>query len=641
MSTAQATAKQHEFSADMKQLMKIVTSALYSNRDIFIRELLSNACDANEKCRFGFTSGQFQSDDESALTIKVGIDAKAKTLTIADTGIGMNHDELIANLGTIAHSGTRAFLEQCSQSQSQDADANKGQLIGQFGVGFYSAFVVADRVTLHTRRVDAGENESWLWESDGSGCFSITPKPKSQRGTVITMYLKDEHTSYLDGWKVEQVIKQYSDYLPYDIELSQAHPEPSQDDKQDAKIPEPRIINHGKAIWLRSKKSVTEEQYKSFFSYINGMGDPLAWTHNHVEGKLEYKTLLYIPEQAPFDLWHREHKRGLKLYVNRVFIMDKVEQFLPMYLRFIVGVVDSSDLDLNVSREILQNSPAIDTIKSACVKRVLGMLKSMSEQDNDRYQRFWDQYGQVMKEGVGEDFANKEALLKLYRFASTNGQDQQNVSFDDYISRMNANQEHIYYLIAETYEAAKDSPHLERLLKKGVEVLLLSDRVDEWLVSHVNEYEGKTLKSVTKGDLGAIGDQDDDKAKARSEQAQKNHEPVLDRVKKALGDQVKDVQWSSRLADSPSCIIADEADLSMNLKRMLKDAGQAMPDVKPILELNPEHVFMSHLTNEQSEAQFDRWAQVLLDSAMLAEGGKLDNPSRFVKSFNALIEAML
>ena len=530
------------FGADVPKLMDIVTNALYTDKDIVIRELLSNASDALEKLRYGLISGQYKDEEDMPLQVMVHIDPKARTITFSDAGIGMDEKDLQENLGTIARSGTKNFLQAMEGAKDPQASTN---MIGQFGVGFYSAFVVADRVTVHTRKVASKKGQGFLWSSDAKSGYSIEPLPRSERGTTITLHLKSDENKFLDIWQVEQVIKKYSDFLPFDILLS-AEADKSQapsseeaaDDDASEATDEPRVINHGKAIWLRAKKDVKKEEYIEFYKHLKGSGDPLAWVHNHVDGaKLSYKTLMYIPEQAPFDLWMREQKRGLKLYVNRVFIMDHVEQFLPMYLRFVSGVVDCSDLQLNVSRELLQKNPAIETIRQGCTKRILSMLTTMAEKDSERYQRFWSIFGQVLKEGIGEDFANKEILSKLCRFATTASDTaDQHVSLADYVGRMKDNQKHIYYITADSYSSAKQSPHLEIFKKHDIEVLLLHDRVDEWFASHCREFEGKSLKSVAKGALDDIdaAQDDDDKAKQEEKRSkkQKTMEPLVKRIEK-------------------------------------------------------------------------------------------------------------
>lgn len=621
-----------QFETEVAQLLKLVTHSLYSNKEIFLRELISNASDAADKLRFEALSDSDLFEGDSELKIWVDIDDKAKTVTIRDNGIGMSREEVIKNIGTIAKSGTRDFIESLGKSEAKDRN-----LIGQFGVGFYSAFVVADKVTVKTRRAGLVANQGVCWESSGEGNYTIENIDMSSRGTEITLHIKDDEKEFLDGMRLRTIIRKYSDHILLPIIMMKA-PLPG-DDKEEEKAPEEEVVNRATALWTMPKSKVKEEEYKELYKHIaHDFEDPMLWGHNRVEGKLEYISLLYIPSRAPFDLWNREHQRGLKLYVKRVFVMDDAEQLLPMYLRFVRGIVDSSDLPLNVSREILQSNKVIDSIRSGCVKRVLSMLEDLAEKDKDKYQKFWDQFGQVIKEGPAEDYANKDRIAKLLRFASTES-DLQNVSLDNYVSRMKDGQEAIYYVTADSLAAAKNSPHLEIFKKKGIEVLLLSDRIDEWLTAHMQEFDGKKLQSVTKGDLD-LSKLDGEEEKASEEekkQQETDFDSVLKQVKEILGERIKEARLTHRLTDSPACLVAEENEMGMHLQRMLEQAGQEVPMVKPILELNPDHPIVVSLRDEQDDAQFGEWTHLLFEQAMLAEGGKLQDPGAFVKRLNKFL----
>ena len=630
--TATSSRETLGFQAEVKQLLQLMIHSLYSNREIFLRELISNASDACDKLRFEalHNAGLFEGDSDFA--IRIGFDKEAKTLTLADNGIGLSRDEAVANLGTIAKSGTREFFSQLTGDQQKDA-----HLIGQFGVGFYSSFIVADKVTVVTRRAGLPADQAVRWESDGSGEFTVEMVEKAGRGTEITLHLKEGQEDLLSGWKLRQIVRKYSDHIVQPIVMKK---EDWDKDKNEQVITaEDETVNKASALWARSKNDITIDEYKEFYKHVgHDFEDPLAWAHARVEGKSEYTQLLYIPARAPFDLWDRNARHGIKLYVRRIFIMDDAEQLMPIYLRFVRGVVDSADLPLNVSREILQESKDIEAIRKGCTNKVLGMLDDLAENDKEKYATFWGEFGRVLKEGVGEDSANKEKIAKLLRFASTLADTKdETVSLADYIGRMKEGQEKIYYVSAETFNAAKNSPHLEIFRKKGIEVILLSDRVDEWVVSHLTEFEGKELVSVAKGGLD-LGKLEDEAEKKEQESAAGEFEELTDKIAKSLGERVKEVRVTHRLTDSPACLVADEHGMSANLARILKAAGQAAPDAKPILEINPQHPVVLRLKYE--EKKFDDWAAVLFDQALLAEGGQLDDPATFVKRINDLMMTM-
>ena len=622
------------FEAETKQLLHLVAHSLYSNKEVFMRELVSNASDAADKLRYEALADNALFEGDSDLKIWVKFNKDTNTITITDNGIGMTRDDVIANLGTIARSGTRAFKELLSGDQAKDS-----QLIGQFGVGFYSAFIVADKVVVKTRRAGMQADQGVYWESDGHGEYIIKNIDKRSRGTEITLYMKKEDDEFVDGYRLRNIIRKYSDHILLPIVMDKIDLET--DDKKDDKeivIAEEEVVNQANALWTLSKSDITDEQYQDLYKHIShDFQEPLAWTHNRVEGKNEYISLLYIPKHAPFDLWNREQQRGLKLYVKRVFIMDDAEQLMPMYLRFVKGIVDSSDLPLNISREILQSNRTIDTIKSGCVKRVLSLLESMASNEVEKYNEFWKEFGEVLKEGPAEDFANKDRIAKLLRFNSTHadGEDVM-TSLEDYVSRMKEGQKAIYYIVADSYNAAKYSPLLEVFKKKGVEVLLMHHRVDEWLVSHLHEFEGKSLQSVSKGALD-LGELDDKETKEKQEADAKEFSSTTDRIKKALGDRVKDVRVTHRLTDSPSCVVFDENDMTGHMARLLQAAGQMAPESKPILELNPEHAIILKIKDESNDATLERWARLLLGQALLAEGETLKNPAEFIKDVNELL----
>lgn len=609
------------FQTEVKQLLQLMIHSLYSNREIFLRELISNASDACDKLRFEALHNDALYENASDLNIRVSFDKAARTLTITDSGIGMNRDEVIANLGTIAKSGTREFFTKLSGDQQKDA-----HLIGQFGVGFYSAFIVADKVSVLTRRAGEKADQGVRWESDGGGEFSIEMVDRAARGTEITLHLREGQDDLLAGYKLREIIRKYSNHIVQPILMQK---EEWKDGKYET-LAEDETVNQASALWARSKNEITEEQYKEFYKHVgHDFDDPLAWTHARVEGKQEYTQLLYIPGRAPFDMYDRQARHGIKLYVRRVFIMDDAEQLMPQYMRFVRGVVDSADLPLNVSREILQESKDIEAIRKGCTGKVLGLLADLAENDKEKYIKFWGEFGHVLKEGVGEDFANKDKIAGLLRFASTQADTtDETVSLKDYVSRMKDGQEKIYYVTADSFNAAKNSPHLEVFRKKGIEVLLLSARVDEWVVSNLPEFEGKQLVSVAKGglDLGAL---EDAAEKQEQEKQADEFKGLTDKIKTSLADKVKEVRVTHRLTDSPACLVADEHDMSGNLARLLKASGQKAPISQPILEINPAHPVVLRLKGE--EKRFDDWAAVLFDQALLAEGGQLDDPAGFVK----------
>ena len=619
------------FQAEVKQLLHLMIHSLYSNKEIFLRELISNASDAADKLRFEALETPELFENDAELKIRLAFDKEAKTLTISDNGIGMNREEVIQNIGTIARSGTKAFFENLTGDAKKDAN-----LIGQFGVGFYSAFIVADRVTLTTRRAGAPATEAVRWESAGEGDYTLETVEKAGRGTEIVLHLRDSEDNLLNDWQLRSIIRKYSDHIAIPIEMPK---QPTfDDDGNEVKQEGWESVNQASALWARSKSDISEEQYREFYKHVShDYQDPLAWSHARVEGRQEYIELLYLPAKAPFDLWERERKQGVKLYVRRVFIMEDTEKLMPHYLRFVRGVIDSADLPLNVSRELLQSSKDIDAIRAGCVKKVLGLLEDLAEKETEKYQGFWTEFGSVLKEGVGEDFSNRDRIAKLLRFASTHQEsDEQTVSLGDYVSRMKEGQKHIYYITADTTAAARHSPHLEIFAKKGVEVLLLTDRVDEWMLSYLTEFDGKKLSSVAKGalDLDELADAEEKKEQEKVEEALK---PVVERVKTVLAEKVKEVRVTHRLTDSPSCLVVDEYGMSTHLERLLKQAGQKVDSSKPILELNPEHELVKRLDREQSEDRFADLSALLFEQALLAEGGQLADPAQFVKRMNKLL----
>ncbi|MGQ0511219.1 MAG: molecular chaperone HtpG [Betaproteobacteria bacterium] len=619
------------FQAEVKQLLNLMIHSLYSNKEIFLRELISNAADAADKLRFEALADNALYEDDPEPRIRISFDKDARTLTIADNGIGMSRDEVVQNIGTIARSGTKEFVQNLSGDQAKDAN-----LIGQFGVGFYSAFIVADKVTLLTRRAGRPAGEAVRWECNmatEAGAYSIEPAEKAGRGTEVTLHLRAGEDDLLGGWQLRAIVRKYSDHIAVPVVMKKD----GSKEGVTAEAIEEETVNQASALWTRPKADITEDQYAEFYKHVaHDYEAPLAWTHNRVEGRQEYTQLLYVPARAPFDLWDRQRKQGLKLYVRRVFIMDDAEQLLPAYLRFVRGVVDSADLPLNVSREILQQSKDVDAIRAGCAKRVLGLLEDIAGKDAEKYAKFWAEFGRVLKEGPGEDHANAEQIAKLLRFASTHGDTEaQTVSLADYVARMKEGQDRIYYVTAETFLAAKNSPHLEIFRKKGVEVLLLSDRVDEWLVGSLTEFEGKKLYSVARGEPGLDKVAGADEKKPEDAGA---HQGLVDKLKEALGERVKSVRVSTRLVESPSCLVADEHDMGGNLARILKAAGRDAPPSQPILEINPGHALVKRL--KPDDPALADWAALLYDQALLAEGGQLEDPAGFVKRSNALLLAL-
>jgi molecular chaperone HtpG len=620
-----------DFQAEVSQVLNLVIRSLYSNKEIFLRELVSNGSDAAEKLRFEALTDDALYEEDPNLRIRVALDKERRTITISDNGIGMSRQEVSETIGTIASSGTRKFLESLSGEQSQDS-----QLIGQFGVGFYSAFIVADKVTLETRRAGLGAEHGVRWQSTGEGGYSIETLEKPGRGTDITLHLREDEDEFLESFRLRSIIAKFSDHVAIPIEMLN---EPfGEEDEKEKKEPEWEQVNRGTALWMRSKPEISDEEYNEFYKHIgHDFEDPLAHVHNRVEGTNEYTSLLYIPGRAPFDLWDREQKHGVKLYVRRVFIMDEADKLMPHYLRFVKGVVDSDDLPLNVSREILQHDKKIDAIRTANVKRILGLLEKMAKDDAEKYQKFWDEFGRVLKEGPAEDFGNRERVAGLLRFASTKSEGEaQTVSLDDYIERMQEKQEKIYYITADSYAAALHSPHLEVFRKKGVEVLLLTDRVDEWLISHLTDYKEKHLQSVARGQLD-LDDLEDKETKEELEKAAEQHKGLVERVAAVLGDGVKEVRISHRLTESPACLVVGDYDMSANLQRVMKQLGQDAPQTKPILEVNPTHPLVLKMDQEADEDVFGDLARILFDQATLAEGGQLEDPAAFVHRLNKLM----
>jgi len=620
------------FQAEVKQLLQLMIHSLYSNKEIFLRELVSNASDACDKLRYEALGNPALFENDPDLGLRILLDADAKTITIADNGIGMTKDEAIAHLGTIAKSGTKEFFSALTGDAQKDAN-----LIGQFGVGFYSSFIVADKVTVRSRKAGVPANQGVEWVSSGEGDYTVADIEHPGRGTEVILHLRAEQEDLLNGWKLREILRKYSDHIALPIRMVKERWD--EETKAMKATGEEETVNQASALWARPKTEVTEDEYKAFYQHVaHDYQEPLSWVHAKVEGRQEYTQLLYIPSQAPFDLWDRNARHGIKLYVKRVFIMDDAEQLMPTYMRFVRGVVDVADLPLNVSREILQESKDIEQIRSGCTKRVLGLLEELADNQAEKYTTFWNQFGQLLKEGVGEDHANQARIAKLLRFATTNTDSpEQNVSLTEYVSRMKPGQDKIYYVTAETFQAAKNSPHLEIFRKKGIEVLLLADRADEWLVSHLRDFDGKTLQSVAKGglDLGELEDAGEKQARAEAETSAKD---LVERLQKALGDKLKAVRVTHRLTDSPACLVADEHDPGANLQRMLKMMGQNAPHIKPILEINPQHPMLKKMELLPNEGgHFDDYASVLFDEALLAEGGQIDDPAGFVRKINKLM----
>lgn len=602
------------FQTEVRQLLQLMIHSLYSNKEIFLRELISNASDAADKLRFAALASSELLKDDPDLRIKIGFDAEAGTLSVSDNGIGMSRDELIENLGTIARSGTAEFLERMTGDEKKDAT-----LIGQFGVGFYSAFIVADRVEVLSRKAGLGADEAVRWESDGQGEFTVESASVDHRGTTVTLHLKDEEREFLEAFRLESLIRKYSDHIAFPVLLAL----PGEEDK---------TVNSATALWTRARTDVSDEEYQEFYKHLShDFADPLVWSHNKVEGKREYTSLLFIPATAPYDLWNRDVPKGLKLYVQRVFIMDDAEQFLPLYLRFVKGVVDSADLPLNVSRELLQQNPDLDAMRGALTRRVIDMLSKMSAGDDDKYATFWKEFGQTIKEGVVEDQQNKEKLMKLLRFSTTHADSaNQDQSLQDYVSRMAEGQDKIYYIVGESYETANASPHLEQLREKGLEVLLLYDRIDPWMVDHLAEFDGKSFQDVGRGQL-SLPDSD---GKMTQDATNEEYKSLLKKIKRSLKDRVEAVNVSQRLVDSPACVVTSDQDLAPQLRRMLEASGQELPESKPILEINVEHPLVSRLSAETDDARFGELSKIVLDHALLAEGAQLENPADYVRRMN-------
>jgi len=615
------------FQTEVKQLLQLMIHSLYSNKEIAIRELISNASDAADKLRFEALENSKLYEDDAELKINVDFDKEKRTITISDNGIGMNRDDIVNNIGTIAKSGTKEFLSKLSGDQAKDAN-----LIGQFGVGFYSAFILADEVILESRK--AGTKDGFRWASSGDGEFTLETIDKKLRGTVVTLALKEDASEFLDDFRLKGIIKKYSDHITLPILMKKTELK----DGETIQLDKSESINDASAIWTKNKKDIKGEEYNEFYKSLTYDSEPpLAHFHNKVEGNQEYTSLLYIPSKAPFDLYDRDRHQGVKLYVNRIFIMEATEKLMPSYLRFIKGVIDSSDLPLNVSREILQDSKAVEAIKSGTVKKLLSSMQDLAKKKPEQYQNFWNEFGRALKEGPAEDFTNKEKIAGLLRFSSTNNKsDEQNVSLTDYIGRMKVDQEVIYYITADSLMAAKNSPHLEIFKKKGIEVILLGDRVDEWMIASLPEFSSKKLQSIAKGDLD-LGKLEDKKEKDKKKKIEDNAKNLVEKIKESLGDKVAEVKVTHRLTDSPACLVVGENDISGNLERILKAAGQNTPDIKPILEINPEHVLIKKLDGYQGKKEFDDYSSVIFDQALLSEGGQLEDPVSFIKKINHLL----
>ena len=619
------------FQTEAKQLLHLMIHSLYSNKEIFLRELISNASDAIDKVRFQSLSNPDLVGEDANYNIRVDLDKDASTVTITDNGIGMSRDDAIANLGTIAKSGTSQFFDSLTGDQQKDA-----QLIGQFGVGFYSSFIVADNVVVESRSAAQAPEDGVRWSSAGEGDFEVETITREDRGTSIILHIKPEEEEFLDSWRVRSVIKKYADHISVPVIMKGEAMPPAEG--EEAQEPEDETVNTAKALWTRSRSDVSDDEYHEFYKHVShDYQEPLVWSHNKVEGKLDYTSLVYIPSKAPFDMWQREAPRGLKLYVQRVFIMDEAEQFLPLYLRFVKGIVDSNDLSLNVSREILQKDPAIDSMRSALTKRVLDSLEKLAKNDSEKYQSFWSEFGQVMKEGPAEDQNNKEKVANLLRFATTQGDSEvQDQSLQDYIARMKEGQDKIYYVAADNYSTAKNSPHLEVFKQKDIEVLLLSDRIDEWLMSHLMEHEGKQLQDVTKGSLD-LGGLEGEEEKQEQEKIEEDFKDLVERIKDVVGEKVEEVRITHRLTDSPACLVVNDDEMGMQMRRILESAGQEVPATKRIFELNPKHPLVEKLKAEQDSERFSDLTLVLFDQSMLAEGGQLDEPSSYVQRLNNLL----
>ncbi|EKO3573378.1 MULTISPECIES: molecular chaperone HtpG [Vibrio] len=618
------------FQSEVKQLLHLMIHSLYSNKEIFLRELISNASDAADKLRFQALSNPDWYQGDAELGVKLSFDAKANTLTISDNGIGMSREDVIEHLGTIAKSGTAEFFSKLSQEQSKDS-----QLIGQFGVGFYSAFIVADAVTVRTRAAGLAADQAVQWHSQGEGEYTVETIEKASRGTDIVLHMRDEGKEFLSEWRLREIISKYSDHIGIPVYIQTSVRDEEGKETGEVKWEQ---INKAQALWTRSKSDVSDEEYQEFYKHVShDFADPLTWSHNKVEGKNDYTSLLYIPAKAPWDMYNRDHKHGLKLYVQRVFIMDDAEQFMPSYLRFVRGLIDSNDLPLNVSREILQDNKVTQSLRNACTKRVLTMLERLATNDSDKYQTFWKEFGLVMKEGPAEDFANREKIAGLLRFASTHEESaQQNVSLAAYVERMKEGQEVIYYLTADSYLAAKNSPHLEQFKAKGIEVILMYDRIDEWLMNYLTEFDGKSFQSITKAGLD-LSKFDDEAEKEKHKETEQEFQTVVERIKTYLGSRVKDVRTTFKLASTPAVVVTDDGEMGTQMAKLLAAAGQAVPEVKYIFEINPEHSMVKRMADEADEQAFGQWVEVLLGQAMLAERGAMEDPTQYVKAVNELL----
>ncbi|EKO3913740.1 molecular chaperone HtpG [Vibrio metschnikovii] len=618
------------FQSEVKQLLHLMIHSLYSNKEIFLRELISNASDAADKLRFQALSNPDLYQGDAELGVKLSFDAKANTLTISDNGIGMSREDVIEHLGTIAKSGTAEFFSKLSQEQSKDS-----QLIGQFGVGFYSAFIVADAVTVRTRAAGLAADQAVQWHSQGEGEYTVETIEKASRGTDIVLHMRDEGKEFLSEWRLREIISKYSDHIGIPVYIQTSVRDEEGKETGEVKWEQ---INKAQALWTRSKSDVSDEEYQEFYKHVShDFADPLTWSHNKVEGKNDYTSLLYIPAKAPWDMYNRDHKHGLKLYVQRVFIMDDAEQFMPSYLRFVRGLIDSNDLPLNVSREILQDNKVTQSLRNACTKRVLTMLERLATNDSDKYQTFWKEFGLVMKEGPAEDFANREKIAGLLRFASTHEESaQQNVSLAAYVERMKEGQEVIYYLTADSYLAAKNSPHLEQFKAKGIEVILMYDRIDEWLMNYLTEFDGKSFQSITKAGLD-LSKFDDEAEKEKHKETEQEFQTVVERIKTYLGSRVKDVRTTFKLASTPAVVVTDDGEMGTQMAKLLAAAGQAVPEVKYIFEINPEHSMVKRMADEADEQAFGQWVEVLLGQAMLAERGAMKDPTQYVKAVNELL----
>ncbi|MET3999503.1 molecular chaperone HtpG [Marinobacterium sp. MBR-109] len=621
------------FQTEVKQLLNLMIHSLYSNKEIFLRELISNASDASEKLRFEALHNDALYEGNPDLDIRIEFDKDAGTVSIEDRGIGMSRQDVIEHLGTIAKSGTASFLSNLTGDQAKDS-----QLIGQFGVGFYSAFIVAERVDVYTRRAGEPAENGVHWSSAGEGEFTVGSINKPTRGTRIVLKLKEGEEEFADGWRLRSLVRKYSDHISIPVKMLKEEPPAEEGEERTEQKAELESVNSATALWTRSKSDLTDEEYQEFYKHIShDFADALTWSHNKVEGNLEYTSLLYVPENAPYDLWNREAPRGLKLYVQRVFIMDQADQFLPLYLRFIKGVVDSNNLSLNVSREILQKDPNVDKLRSALTKRVLDMLSKLAKNDADKYAKFWTTFGQVIKEGPAEDYANRDKILKLLRFASTHsGNAEQSVSLEDYVTRMKEGQKKIYYIVADSFNTAKNSPHLEVFRKKEIEVLLLSERIDEWMMGQLFDFDGHSFQDVTKGELD-LGETESEEEKKKLEEVAKEHEGLVERLNKVLADRVDSIRITHRLTESPACLVIGDYDMGLQMRRIMEAAGQKVPDTKPIFEINPEHPLIDKLDKEPDEERFGELALVLFDQAGLAAGAALDDPASYVSRLNKLL----